>query len=380
MKSRPICMLLLCMLLCNTLTIDCSDSQTDVDMSDQDTLTYYSDTSDNESMLDANADVLMEGSGYEGDDSIYTSSEPETESDNDNDDTFFSNEEYRHYLNLIYNLDLETYRKLKQCEFDRGKPCIEKLAPGGFPIVESGFSRADPFVRIRFPSILNMSLEEQTNILTYLINLYNTPPIHPKEIEIALLIIKRLAPELYAAIIEQDPTGEHHIKRYYGGPFAMNISEDDGLPILLVGINGIMQRPLNDIIAAIAHELGHYVLGHPFKTKPTHPHLPNVNTIYNNAHFRVQEYEADRSQVLDFGIPTIDSIAAAENIRQEINEEIPVGPQRETFKRSHPFWSYRQEHFKSLAPEVELRKAHNRGNTVFDWKKLANEYKNPQYE
>lgn len=383
MKLNPIYMLIL---LCSTLAIHCSDTQMDAYMSDQDTLSYYgsdqdtlsyhSDTSDDdEPMPDVNYNALMENSGHEdnNNNSIYTSSEPETESGDNDDYDLFGKQEYKYYLNLIYDLDPETYRHLTQCSFDRGKPCIEKLEPNGFPVVESNNKRADSFVRMRFPSMLDKSLEEQTNILKYLIMLYNIPPVHPLEIQATLLIIKALAPELYAAILEQDPTGEHHIKRFYGHSFAITISKDDGLPVILVG-PGALAQPPEQSVAAMAHELSHYTLGHLLSRTPTHPHRPDVNIIYNHAYSRVKEYEADRGQVLDFGIPISDSITSAENMLKETNEPIPSGPQRETFKRTHPFWSYRLEHFKSLAPEVELRKAHNKGRTVFDWKKLADEY------
>ncbi len=124
--------------------------------------------------------------------------------------------------------------------------------------------------------------------------------------------------------------------------------------------------------ASVAHELGHYVSGHIL------PFVHNTRQIIlENARIRVQEYEADRVAVLNFDIPIEIMLNTADALLRSSSELKlkDANRRRKTFTKTHPFWTDRLEHFKSLQREVELKKIHGQGRTIFDWHRLAQEHK-----
>lgn len=218
----------------------------------------------------------------------------------------------------------------------------------------------------------------------------------PIEVQRTLRIINSIDPTLYAAIIKVDPTGEEHVKpqeTYSGSPFACDISPKDGLPVIYVNKRG---QELSDdhFRAIVAHELGHYISGNMYETfgreseivhaglfktpvskefkkgKKVRGQLP-ARESFNRAYTRVQEYEADRSSILDFGID-VDTAIEAYTILQNLLE---TKKQRENpLMMTHPLGSKRIDQFKDLAKEVELRKARNEPRPQINWEEHAKRF------
>jgi hypothetical protein len=209
-----------------------------------------------------------------------------------------------------------------------------------------------------------------------------------------LEIIKKIAPSLYKKIEATDRTGKKHlIKSDEFTPFnIVTETADDGLPRMWFG-SYPPQIPENELQFAIAHELSHYVLGHnKERTFLRFPHkvlqkfeteefkkgkkiigqLPFKQT-FENAYFRNQELEADRSAIMEFGIPIDDAVAWFNRYLAlfKEHERKPEEKTKETFQRSHPFFSDRLNQIKDLKREVEIRR---KPTMEINWEKLADEY------
>lgn len=215
-----------------------------------------------------------------------------------------------------------------------------------------------------------------------------------------LEIINSLAPELYEKIIKVEPTGLYHFDKYTGcaGIF---FSEEDGLPFLCINYKKVMTMPIKIQRAIIAHELGHYALGHQLEKsaiKLKHSHLFkdsfydksltittrhkkirvtadfSPHESFQNAASRVREYEADRFAVLQFGIPIDDCVEEIELLKKLSQSHLWFF-QKETpyhaFESSHPLFKQRIEHIRSLGPEVTL----GYKSALINWNDIIEEYK-----
>jgi hypothetical protein len=217
------------------------------------------------------------------------------------------------------------------------------------------------------------------------------PPMKAAERQKLLHGLKAIDPDLYDAIIAVDPTGENHIKRNQkikGGVGYAAFSSADGLPSFYFDPS-LADDPYNEMLFVLAHELSHYVLGHlifypsiivhrelnpkeippafKIKGKKVAGQLPYVET-FKKSWSRVQETEADRMAVIDFGIPIDDALCWLEKgIKDEDHSET-------TFQRTHPFRADRIKYLRALCPEIELRKAQKKQRKKIDYKALASEY------
>lgn len=296
----------------------------------------------------------------------YSSHSADTNTNN------FPQDEYEYYMRLIKSLNFSAYNGLLECHKDIELPCIEKSTTNQATVIPDS-----QYPIIVLPSILHRSDQEQISLLQDLINKYNkiknTLPITKTERKIILTLINHIAPELYTAIKQTDPTGEYHIGRnYYNNGFACAVSSRDGLPTILVDQESILLFNKEELLASIAHELGHYVTGEFFH-HPESSHNFQPTQKFTLAQQRAWEHAADRSEILDFDIPIQDAIKNAQSL-QEFGQPEPLGPNQKTFTLTHPLWVDRIKHFESLYPEVVLKKAHGKGRTVFDWQTLADEY------
>lgn len=309
-------------------------------------------------------------------------------------DYSFPREEYEHYMRLFKEIDSNIHAQLQQCEKDLGEPCIAKAVDIEDQI-EPGTNETKGYPIIVIRSLKDWGEKAQKEYLKTFVDEYKnlTTPITQKERDAVLDLIKTVAPELYDILIKKDPTGKNHIERDTYGGFSSLASFDDGLPTIAVDAVVLGKYPRKYNEASIAHELGHYVSGHFFQiNQPTHSHsitnsseqklktgkkfggkLPPAET-FDLAKQRIKEHEADRSEILDFDIDIDTAIASAKALQADAQEPPHKGPAKGTFKKTHPFWDDRIKHFESLRSEAELKKAHGKGKTVFNWQKLANEY------
>lgn len=311
--------------------------------------------------------------------------------DNEFIDYSFPKEEYEYYMKLIKEIDPKAYQRLRTCENELGGPCIDEAVDID-PTIEPGSEETKGYPIIVLKSIKNDYDEQYRKaILKGYIDWYNTmeniTPITQEERKTVLDLIKTVAPELHKEIIKVDPRGENHIERNETNGFANSVSFDDGLPVIYVAQDSL-QYPKKILEASIGHELGHYVSGQFFKhPEPTHAFLfPDQESFatkglaaketFNLAQQRVREFEADRSEIMDFNIDIDTAIEQAKILQAKVEELQLKEPGKQTFKKTHPLWSDRIKHFESLRREVELKKAQGKeGKTVFDWKKLAQDYK-----
>jgi ankyrin repeat protein len=180
-------------------------------------------------------------------------------------------------------------------------------------------------------------------------------------------IIKSLAPALYEAIVAVDSMAMDHITRHSDANNAsVSVSCVDGLPVIRVGDN-TQNWPLKELNFVIAHELGHYALGH---LKSKEPSKKFLQLAFN----RTEEYEADRFAIIDLGVPVDDAITWAQNAINEQNKYKISNSRYDTLNSTHPLSKARITHFEELRREVELRKAQKRAPQKIDWKKIAEDY------
>lgn len=304
---------------------------------------------------------------------------------------FFPQQEYEHYMRLIAEIDPYVHNQLNRCHKELGSPCIEKDEAN--PRIEPATEDTLGHPVIFLASMLDKPEHEQREILAFYVNKHRFLDRHlsQQERNYILTLIKSIDPTLYEVMVEDDPSGIRHIF-WKDGELASTFSEIDGLPVIFVDryILGLLDPAEQQ--SCIAHELGHYVLKHlqgpqtpshdyffersadddiPFaKGKKVSNQLPAYQT-FKFAAERIQEHEADRSAVMDFGVDIDIMLSAARKIRDgtEAFEHT-----RKTFKRTHPLWDDRIKHIESLRPEVDLKIAKQQQPVRFNWKQLAKEY------
>jgi len=308
----------------------------------------------------------------------------------------FPPEEYEHYMELIKEIDPEVNKKLRDCQDMLWSPCI-KNALDTEPGIDRGSLKTQGYPIMFIKSMKDLSDDSQKVILKTYTDKYNVLPIIPqitnKERKKFLEGVKAVDHTLYDEITERDPMGIWHIKRdYLGSNMAVSIQGDDGLPLFFID-HTVVDKPWNELLFGIAHELSHYVLGHTgegylSRHQSRHPMLAREETLiqeikkgkkvagllpfketFEKARDRIKENEADRMAVIEFGVSIDDAIAAAKWFVEREGEI--QHPHKETFKRTHPMWLSRIKHLESLRNEVELNKEHKVQRKPIDWRQLA---------
>jgi hypothetical protein len=301
----------------------------------------------------------------------------------------FPQEEYEHYMKLIAEIDPDMHETLKQCELELGGPCIDRALVGEKDRVMFGTEETEGYPILVMNSLMDRLLDAQKERLQKLMGAYKkhvVPLMKTAERQKLLLGLKAVDPDLYDAIIAVDPTGENHIKRSQKVTSAY-FSTEDGLPLFYVD-KDLVDGPYEETLFVLAHELSHYVLDHIFrpatvvhrefskevapqefkiKGKKVAGQLPFVET-FQKARTRVQETEADRMAVIDFGIPIDDALCWLEKAIKRENRSAT------TFQRTHPFAADRIKYLRELCPEIELRKAQKKKRKKIDYNVLATEY------
>jgi len=185
-------------------------------------------------------------------------------------------------------------------------------------------------------------------------------------------IIKSIDPHLYTFLIKHDPTGQEYIRiNDESRNASVRTNRENGLPVFIISPTFLDLFTTSAKRFIIAHELSHYILGHRFERALypfTHTGIHAKQTFLENAYSRVHEDEADRSAIMNFGIPLDEGIAALERSFEITGENALHNPHKQTFKQDHPLYVHRKQHLKSLRRELEARKALPK---QIDWQALA---------
>lgn len=310
----------------------------------------------------------------------------------DGSEFFFPKAEYDHYMKLMSEIDPYVHEQLKASHKEIGSPFIER--DEGNDRIEHRKEDTYGYPIIFLSSMLDKPECEQKAILSFYAQKYRLLDQHatPEERRYILELMRLIDPSLYDAIVEVDPTGINHIlwSDFFG--ISLTSSDIDGLPIILIDRHTLAHLNPYEQQAFLAHELGHYVLKHLQRAQtPSHDYF--FERASDNRSFakgkkvagqlapyetfrlaaeRIQEHEADRSAILDFGIDIDIMLSAARKI---IDLSAQLGDiDGPTFQRTHPLWVDRIKHLESLRSEVELRTAKQEPLKRFDWKMLAKEY------
>lgn len=330
-----------------------------------------------------------------------------------NDEYSFPEQEYKHYLNLFKEINPKVFYELKDCEIGAINTCLSRVkSPDKFYI----FELDDYKPSLGMPSLMSLCIEEQKLKIFEYSKLYQQAidryraRISEEEIIEVLNYIKLLAPNLYDIYMEIDHEGNplyrSHIIR--GPDLACDCSAKDGYPIIMVGKN-FMSESDGDKRFGIAHELSHYLLGHVLSSENderevkynfiqelhgrsfaeagydlsdidiiSKPKLDqdlkseflNFGETFYNSYSREQEFEADRSAALEFGVNPIDGVNwLARMIKEdEKNEIIDMG----TFNETHPKNYARIEQLNILNRELPLRR--QLSPAAINWHELAAKY------
>jgi len=300
----------------------------------------------------------------------------------------FPREEYEYYMELINEINPRIYRILRECETKLKMPCIKKAIDE--PKVHSGNDQTHGYPTMTIESLQDWPGTHQQKILKIYTDWYkDLIPINAEERYNFLKGLRAIDPTLYDTIIKVDPKGKNHIRRGDNG-IGVTVSSIDGLPVFYIDSN-VIDRPRNELLFSIAHELSHYVLGHNFEEyQLSHPILADEKIIeqtvkkgkkvagllpfeetFKKARQRIQENEADRMAVIEFGINIDDAIA---RLKSAAKEGLSQDKYRVTFQSTHPMGPARMKHMESLRVEVELNKIYGIQRKPINWEQLAQKY------
>ncbi len=328
-------------------------------------------------------------------------------------DQFLSDNEYEHFMERAQKLKPVAYEMLKKCEAETGKRCLQKGEDWSEVKNARKKNQGYPIIFID-PNIKNYPERIKENLLANLFDVYIAKHV--------LKIIKSLFPKLYEDIREVDYEGVNHIVTHYGDGISVTPSRVDGLPLFNINVK-FAYLSNKEQRCVLAHELGHYVVGHLFENrKYVHKNLDNQKLIQNfkkrenfggnlvfeptfkHALSRQNENEADRFAALHAGCSIDDMIFVSRKwsfdefkdqtrgwlnyIQKKQNlsdlekrdwffdpEKRRAWVRKQTFKYTHPPFAARIQYLdQELRHEVKWRKEQNMQPKPIDWKELAAHY------
>ena len=262
-----------------------------------------------------------------------------------------SRKDYKKYMQIIQQKDIDAYENIKVAEKKLGKSCL----------IKSQEDIKKPEIRIDqenpgYPAIILprrffwLPIKEKEEHLSSLAKKYTIiPDIKAEEQEKVMDILEEIAPKLYRDIDNRDPKGHCHIGRSYQYDLASaSYSPITGLPILFIAENFTSLDHEHQKFL-LGHELGHFGLEHHLKENS---HLDS----------KQREYAADIFSVL--------------NLRTDIEKTIffmkdrHKKSTRDYTNSTHPSWKERAEALEKLLPHISaLREAHDPED--IHWKKIA---------
>ena len=323
----------------------------------------------------------------------------------------FSKTDYENYMQRIQQVDPLVHEHLRETEWRTGHQSLSPLDYGKFGPQEVSIDCPHDinrgFPRAFLPSPEDLTEGEKTTFITTLVAGYkafmNTPPrqesppryrlsstlpstLTQTDRDKVFEILQSIDLQLYTELKKIDPTGENHIGSIDYGDAAVSCSQKDGFPAIRVE-HFLLKLPFEKQRWVLAHEIGHYVLGHviirdhiPFPYHKTLKYNPDLSCPYfrntkghftkvemfkafHNAFIRLTEYEADEFAVRIMGIDPLTGVAMFEN---------NISKSDSNFNRQHPTPKCRIEHLQRLYAQ----EAHTTKRNPINWQALATIHKN----
>lgn len=281
-------------------------------------------------------------------------------------ENYFGKADYESLMQLVAQISPDAHRELIACESRSGCQCIRKAVDTDtkvIPIDEGNY------IIIIEPEFLGIIDEPSArDYLKTLFDSYADPvsrqnsnlrALKEGKVKQVLEIVQSIDPAAYHAITKKDPTGKEHITidPAISAIAGLAPSTKDGLPSIYVDKDLFFTFPRNEQRFILAHELGHYKMGH-FKEAFKLKSAPPDRILLSNAHNRNREHEADRIAILDFGINLDDAISFVKSrITATKEQELKKWGYIKGLKLTHPFWEERLKHLEGLRRELEIKKA-----------------------
>ena len=318
----------------------------------------------------------------------------------------YPEDQYLKILELIREIDPESYAMLKECSERLGIACVQhnlnyfgitynKRGTDGvvYPILVPLLSPDHPSFKSRlidnlqefYKSAFNERHDYETNFITQeqrfyslkkwlnkrWLDAFDRPLFRKIDPNNILSIVREIAPYLYGKIVEQDPLGRYNLKVYKEGIAAVRCSAYNGLPVFDIHPE-FETLSKNEQRFILGHELGHFVLDHLHYTVsappkhlmlfPDSPAGQHSKEIFKMAKRRIRELEADRFAVINLGIDYRDGLEWMQReVREELEEPIKI------FESSHPLFPQRIAHLQELGENLELGRERLNLMTPEDW-------------
>ncbi len=293
-------------------------------------------------------------------------------------ETYLSEKDYEQSMGFIRAMSPDAHAKLEDCKMRNGVPCLKEGQKSSLDI-STVRAYGYPLLILTYDILFN---PKQKSGFCSFIDQYADykAPIIEEEREAFLQELQSIASELYEEFRKIDPTAKDHIIRYPHSAYnnAAYVSRKDGLPVIAVG-TGWLDSPARRW--ALAHELGHYVLGHLgiIERKKTTGPL-DFKELAKEDYSNNKEYEADKFAIVDLRISLDDPTRAHLEeyaTKQSKEYDDATSYEKATFESTHPLWKKRIKYMEHLEREIKEYKDYYGDNpTPIDWASLAEEYRN----
>ncbi len=297
---------------------------------------------------------------------------------------YFSQNEYLFIMEHIKKESREVHDTLLQCARDIKRPCILKVDDIQKQGVYYPQGEYAGYAFLKMPDMQAWQAGMAKQNLKYLIGIYeryidiygSIMPIDGRKY--ILNLVKVLNVDLYEIFMNPDASfGANHIrlKSLPASLAAVSYNPIDGLPLIAID-KDFITLSIGQQLFTIAHELAHYILEHlMFVNNIKLPEytsegigrlsLEQDQSLFKKSKRRINEYEADRFAILEFGTKIADAVSLFNKQKDEVVSLSNV------LHSSHPDIEKRIEYLVSLEREI----GSSRAPFIIDWSRLAQEYK-----
>lgn len=294
---------------------------------------------------------------------------------------FLPKSQYESTMDYIKTISAEVYYDLAKCAEAFQSPCIKAVttfSDQGPELPAKGAQSG--YLTLNMLPWEHFYPEEVKANIQYIVNLYKKVSDYYGTIlpfvdrRYILELIEVLAPDLYNLFLSSDdPTGIDHFRllsESQKGATAMVLYYPiDGLPLIAIE-EDFKKLPFGQQLFIIAHELAHYALGHTELLNPINLVNESDRAMLDRTRSRVNESEADRFAILEFGAKIEDAIDTMKSIHDRASADGYVA--KTSFESTHPLFDGRVKQLQDLVRELEL--SARRPPILVDWAKLASDY------